>query len=213
MSKLFQHILDFPTAYRSFQRLVSPKESIPTHKILAQYIEEKFPEHKIIDIGCGDAIMASFLKEESDYIGLDYNPEYIKKAKEKYPGFDFRIADVSEIDPGSNKVIYILMGVVHHLDDNQVKELFTKIMKTNPEALIFCFDGVRLPKQNIIATLMMDLDRGNHVRTFEGYGGVLEGFNFIVRSDLLALPYNHILSAYNFNVCELNDYMTEMRAS
>jgi ubiquinone/menaquinone biosynthesis C-methylase UbiE len=209
MSKLYRHILDFPSAYRSFQNLLI-KHKISLQEAFAHYINEKHPDYKIIDIGCGDAPIAGYFKTESDYIGLDYNHKYIEAAQKKYPHFKFTVGDVLDIDASSGKVIYLLLGVVHHLDDNHTKDLIAKIKKMNANASILCLDGIRVPKQNPIAKLMKDLDRGKFVRTLEGYQAVLEGFNFSQRSDLSNLPYNHVISGYNFDTADFNKFFDKL---
>ncbi len=209
MSKLYKHILDFPSAYRYFQNLLV-KQKISLQEAFARYINDKYQNYKIIDIGCGDAAIASHFNPKTDYIGVDYNYKYVEAAQKKYPHFKFTVGDVLDIDTSSGKAIYLLLGVVHHLDDNHVKDLITKIKKINPTASILCLDGIRVPNQNPIAKLLKDLDRGKFVRTLEGYQKVLEGFNFSQRSDLITLPYNHVISGYNFDTVDFNEYYSRL---
>jgi trans-aconitate methyltransferase len=208
MSQLFTHILDFPTAYRSFQNWISSGR-VSFHQLLANYIKENFHNYRIVDIGCADAVLAQYLDQSIDYTGIDYNPKYIEKAKKQFPHFNFLVTDVEDLEINTDKIVYLLIGVVHHLNDEQVINLMNSIKQKSPHSIIICLDGVRVPNQNFIAKILKDLDRGNFVRTAEAYNKILEGFDFAFRSDMLSLPYNHIISTYNLDASDFNQYISD----
>lgn len=54
---------------------------------------------KILDIGCGTGNqVVNFGSKGYEVLGIDVSPSMIKKAKEKYPKYDFEVADASNID-------------------------------------------------------------------------------------------------------------------
>ena len=63
-----------------------------------------------------------------------------------------------------------LFGFIHHLNDNDIISLL-KILKhsLNKSGCICSIDGVFEPKQNPLARFLISKDRGQFIRTKEGY--------------------------------------------
>lgn len=54
----------------------------------------KNPGRAILDLGCGTGTLTHALLEKSPFVvGLDASPEMIAKARQLYPGLDFRVLD------------------------------------------------------------------------------------------------------------------------
>lgn len=54
---------------------------------------------KILDIGCGTGNqVANFAEKKFNILGIDVSPSMIKKAREKYPEYNFKIADALNDD-------------------------------------------------------------------------------------------------------------------
>lgn len=67
-----------------------PKEKM----IMGKY----FKKNKVLDIGCGcGRTTINLHKKGFKVIGIDYAPNLIKKAKEKFPNIDFRIMNASNL--------------------------------------------------------------------------------------------------------------------
>lgn len=204
-----RYFLRFPFVYRLYQKLIlGNKTSFPEY--LASFLSQHYFDHTIVDLGCGDAIIASFLDSETRYIGIDHNPRYIEKARSLYPNFKFHLGNLSELELIPQKQsIFLLIGVVHHLSDEEVISLISKIKQENTNPVIICWDGLRLPKQNFIARLLNDFDRGKYVRYLEGYKKILTDFDFIVRDDLLAMPFDSVISTFNLSNNDLNQFFID----
>lgn len=70
------------------------------HAFVSQYgqsvlaILDVKPGERILDLGCGTGDLAKQIHEQgADVIGIDASPDMIAKAKVKYPGLDFRVAN------------------------------------------------------------------------------------------------------------------------
>lgn len=83
------HLHTRPTPYRFVEE-----------KFLEGYFREHFQDRRVLEIGCGTGFFtAKMARTASQAIGLDYNPDYIKIAKERWPAsshanVDFRVCDI-----------------------------------------------------------------------------------------------------------------------
>src|SRR5205823_135010 len=73
---------------------------------------------RVLDIGCGPGTNASYFAGSS-YLGLDFNPEYIRSAQARYPGMRFITADATQFRPTERFDFVLLNSLLHHLDDRQ----------------------------------------------------------------------------------------------
>lgn len=98
------------------------------------------PEAKVVDVGCGEGVLANFLSISSparEIIGIDLNPKKIQiannaagtKANIKFLPCDALKFDFSKID------FVLLSDVLHHLDYDKQRKLLQKIAQ-NPLTLI-----------------------------------------------------------------------------
>jgi SAM-dependent methyltransferase len=138
---------------------------------------------RILDAGCGPRVIVPYLKKigNIDYTGIDSNPEYIRKAGQRYSDahYNFRCADVSAIQSmGTGEFdIVIMIGVLHHLDDGQAggcMQSIAKLLKNNGR---FCsFDGVYDEKVSRVERLVLQNDRGKYVRTPGAYAAIVNKY-------------------------------------
>ena len=163
-------ILSTPSIYNLTQLIMGG------NRIRQEFVDEFVrPElnFSILDVGCGTAEILACLPSEVRYWGYDISEEYIKSAQHFYGDRGvFRVGLIDEkclcTLPKFN--IILLIGVIHHLDDEEVIELFDllkgalatggRIVSMDP-----CFDQA----QSLIARFLINLDRGCNVRNAEGY--------------------------------------------
>ena len=193
-------ILNRPAIFGAFHRLVVRRDA--RRVLVDEYIRPNAGD-RLLDIGCGPASMLPYLKDVN-YTGLDLEENFIKQATVKYGGratfIHARIQDLStkfdcEFD------LAITIGVVHHLDDGEAKELFRAVSKLlKPGGRLVVSDPVFRERQNPLARMVMSFDRGKSIRTKEGYarlaGPELERVRTDVRSDFMRIPYDHCISVY-----------------
>lgn len=88
----------------------------------------------VIDFGCGHGYFSKYVK--GDYLGLDWSPEGIKKAKEMNPGREFVVADVMTYEAPRQFDYAVGFEIFEHLENP--KSFVENMLKAAPAA-IFCF--------------------------------------------------------------------------
>ena len=190
-------LLDRPALYNLSQRLLGGSSA---HYIYVNKYVKPDINDRILDIGCGAADILRFLPAV-EYLGFDINPRYINSARKKFGSrgtFLCRRVSKNAIGKTSAFDIVLACGVLHHLDDNDALQLFelTKIALRKGGRLV-TLDGCYINGQSRIAQYILSRDRGQHVRTKEGYldlaSKVFADIKTDIRHDMLRFPYTHII--------------------
>jgi len=193
-------ILNHPAIFNAFHRLVVKRDA---RQVLVDEYVKPIPGDRLLDIGCGPASMLPYL-DKVDYTGLDLEPNFVEQARAKYGDsatfVHARVQDLAE-KLHSQFDLAMAIGVLHHLDDGEARELFRavgKLLKAGGRLIVS--DPVSRAGQNPLARLVMSLDRGKSIRSKEGYealaGTELARTKTEVRSDFLRIPYDHCISVY-----------------
>lgn len=93
---------------------------------VAGQIRERRPA-KVLDLCCGTGLLSS-LVEQTDYLGVDLEPEYIGYAQKRYFSAQFVLADARTWNTDKKFDLVVCLGGVHHLPDND-QEAFIARMK------------------------------------------------------------------------------------
>lgn len=180
--------------YKAYQSLVTKSD---TYNIVYQEIFKFQKNSVVLDCGCGPAQYRDLIQTKN-YTGIDFNKNHIDKARKRFPNDKFIHGDVlnvsfSEDGPYSE---IILFGLLHHLNDSNVKDLGLhlkeggKIMTIDP---VYMNDNLDPYKR--IANFIASKDRGNYVRTEKGYKILFKSMNFKVETkvykNLLRIPFFH----------------------
>jgi SAM-dependent methyltransferase len=84
----------------------------------------------ILDIGCGDGRITSFLELEGvNYLGIDVVEECIKRNQERMPKHKFLLSNAL-VDVLPNVDLILCKDVLQHLENNQIALLVEKIRKS-----------------------------------------------------------------------------------
>lgn len=169
-SNLLYRLLSLPLVYHFSQFIMSATSF--RNATIKKYVKEK-KNLRILDIGCGPAeILKNFNK--INYYGFDTNLNYINYARKKYKNKNPKLYCRRFLKKDSinlPKMDYVLLfGIIHHLNDLEINTLLTlckKVMKKNGKLIII--EPVLLDKQNIIAKLLIKLDRGSNVKSKKSY--------------------------------------------
>ena len=194
------HILSNPRIY-SFMRFIIGG-SISSKILVNSYIQPKKGD-TILDIGCGPGDILDSLPSV-DYWGFDLNDEYINFARKRFlnRGKFFCKKVSRDAIPGKD-IFDIIMacGVFHHLTDEEASEMFElayTLLKSGGRFITF--DGVYVPDQSYFVRLLLSNDRGKYVRTEEQYRIIAQKYftdiQVSIRSDLLRIPYTHIIMEF-----------------
>jgi SAM-dependent methyltransferase len=187
-------LLKYSPIYQGFQRALG---SLRAQRILAEQHITPDPESRVLDIGCGPAGILQHLPD-CHYVGIDPNANYINAAKATFGvKGDFVVGDIhSTIIPDSQKFdIICALGVLHHLEDKEASSLCSFAARhLAPGGKFVTTDVVLLQDQRWIARKLAINDRGQNVRTPEGYRALVtdyfEDVSEIIWPDVYRVPYD-----------------------
>lgn len=192
-------ILSNAGVYDLFQKIMGAEDGRST--FVSRYVRAR-PGERLLDIGCGTAGLVSYLPGV-EYAGFDPDPGYIEAAKEKFrnragASFFCGIADDAALRALGKFDIVVASGVLHHLDDGQVRELAGLASRAlKPGGRLVTLDPCLVEGQSPIARFLALRDRGRNVRDLEGYRTlVAPAFASVtpeVRHDLGRIPYTHLI--------------------
>ncbi len=163
-------ILDKPVVYQQFQRLGGffGARILTISRFLVLSGDEK-----ILDIGCGPGFLRPYLPRSSEYIGFDTDKAYIDFARNNHGEnavYHHGVFDAESIPPVAPVDVVLMFGLLHHLDDDQAKELLNLAANTlTPEGCIITLDGCYDEMQSNLRSKMLDWDRGKLVRNEAQY--------------------------------------------
>jgi SAM-dependent methyltransferase len=190
-------ILSFPNVYSLSQNVVGGKR---LRKEIAKHYIRPQNGMKILDIGCGTGDILDYLPGV-DYVGIDPSESYISSAIHKFGdrgAFHAGRAEDAVWLTSSRFDLVLLIGVLHHLGDDQVNS-FLDLAKSTlySGARLVTVDPCFHKQQSIVARYFANKDRGQNVRTEGGYRTLFERhFTTVistVRHDLLNIPYTHCI--------------------
>jgi len=137
-----------------------------------QVIRDHFklsPGDQVLDLGCGTGEFSVFIPSQQ-YIGLDIEPAYIEYAKKNYAG-KFILGDASKLDfpdRSFNKIMVI--GVFHHMSDALSGKVLHEASRVLSDDGTFLFvEDLSSPENNFLTRWLHKLDKGEFIRTTEGY--------------------------------------------
>ena len=90
----------------------------------------------VLEIGCGNGYGARLIHQRSprSYVGIDVMEEQVKKARLRYPQYQFLIQDATDLSQFGNasKDVLIIFGVLHHIPEwRKVIDEIGRVLKPN----------------------------------------------------------------------------------
>tara|TARA_Y100001958_G_C21234583_1_gene560750 strand:- start:533 stop:1159 length:627 start_codon:yes stop_codon:yes gene_type:complete len=192
-SGIIYNFLDLPYVYKLFQFLLRKLNT--NQRLFGEIIDIK-KESVVLDCGCGPGTYRRYI-DTKNYIGIDINRKHIELAKKNYPEDKFFAEDLFNIENVSLERIdsVVMIGILHHLDDETCKKLFKNLYNTISEnGVINTLDPVYIKNQRLLAKFLASKDKGNYVRDPESYLELVSkeyNINSYVIDDLLRVPYDH----------------------
>ncbi len=154
----------------------------------------------VCDLGCGTAEILRFLPKEIEYFGCDISEKYLEHAKSmNYNNAKFFTINQSKIIFKKLEFdLFIGIGLLHHLDDNEVTELLEySYSKLKKGGRFISIDPCYIKNQFFISKYLIKNDRGQNVRTLKEMKSlILSDFKknkIIHKNNLLRIPYDHVI--------------------
>jgi SAM-dependent methyltransferase len=138
------------------------------------------PPDSILDVCCGTGSFATV--SEAPYLGIDLNPDYIARAKQKHgadPRRRFVQADVLTypFDDKAHTTLYV--NALHHFDDDSARTVLRHLRQITRHRLI-----VADPAPETLmpwSRLLIALDQGKFVRRGEALADLARSAGFAVQ--------------------------------
>ncbi|MGA2991958.1 MAG: class I SAM-dependent methyltransferase [Candidatus Korobacteraceae bacterium] len=190
-------ILANPTAYLAYQYIVGGIRA--RQRCIRDHVRPA-ESAVVLDIGCGPGYAVEcFIRPR--YFGFDISPQYIRHAKRKFGErveFYCQYFDEQTLSWLPQVDIVLLMGVIHHMDDESVVQLLELAKRSmKPMGRLYTLDGCYQHEQSRIDRFFLETDRGKHVRGEAAYlklvGKVFERVNGIIRKDLFFIPQTMLI--------------------
>jgi SAM-dependent methyltransferase len=196
MIQSIRSVLAIPAAYQLWWNVVGGHNQAKV--LVDEYVQPRVGT-RILEIGCGPGIIVRYLPQ-TEYLGFDLSRKYIELAKRRFPNAHFICERVSQFSLAKeqNFDVVLALGVVHHLDDAEARQLFQIAYDAlRPGGKLVTLDGVYADGQSPTARWLLAKDRGEYVRSERKYLGIAsQAFSDIrpsVRHDLLRIPYTHLI--------------------
>jgi cyclopropane fatty-acyl-phospholipid synthase-like methyltransferase len=191
-------ILSLPIAYSLLQKSLGGKRA---SKFFAENYVNAASKSKILDIGCGPSEILVHLPKDAGYVGYDLSEKYIDAARTRFGNRGtWHCAPVSEMcvnEVGTFDIV-IASGILHHLGNSEAMRLVEVAFSSlKPRGRLVCLENAFTDDQSYISRLIVSADRGQNVRTPDGYAELLyQHFSSVsthVYHDLLRIPYTHVI--------------------
>jgi SAM-dependent methyltransferase len=162
-------VLSLPWAFRAYQRAVGAQAY--KRALVATHLRPR-PGDRLLDIGCGPGDIVEELRGV-EYVGLDVSERYIEHARARFgTRGSFLAVDVIDADAGALGEFDLAYahGLLHHLSDtvaSRVCALAAAVLV--PSGTFVTADPCFHPDQSRMARLTVAWDRGQAVRTPNGY--------------------------------------------
>jgi 2-polyprenyl-3-methyl-5-hydroxy-6-metoxy-1,4-benzoquinol methylase len=165
---------------------------------------------EIHDVGCSDGSLAQSINlNNTKYFGYDIDAININAAKKKfrnYKNITFYYKSIDNIKViNKKKKIFILKGVLHHLNDQQIINFIKKLLKNDH---VIALDGFYHGNQSIISIILKRFDQGNFIRDYNGYKKLLKNFIFYKKINYYLRFYSHLLSSKNIDKLQIQKYFS-----
>ncbi len=165
--------LEHSSIYGWSQRLGAPTTR-RFRELIGEHVRP-LPEDALLDLGCGiGSYRACF---GCRYTGLDINPDYVERARERFPEDEIRTMDCTQLslDDASFDTA-VSVATTHHLSDPQLQAMVRETMRVlRPGGKLHIIDAV-LPLSGIrpFKWTWFRLDRGRYARHLERLVAVVE---------------------------------------
>jgi SAM-dependent methyltransferase len=167
--RLTDQIMENTHAYRLWQAPFVSQKFAPVlaHNDLARV-------RRVLDVGCGPGINTAYFSG-SDYLGIDWNPEYIEYARRRYQR-NFVVADVTRYtaSPDERFDFILVNSFLHHIDVPDVHRILSHVSTLLTEDGHIHILDIMLPRQPSIARSLARMDRGKFPRPVEEWLAMVE---------------------------------------
>ena len=169
MLKILYKMLEDSKVYNISQKLLGGDKAFRAIKETIARQLSGVSYNNVLDVGCGTGLFMDCF--EGDYMGIDINYDYMKRARGKKKG-DFIVADATRLHILNEKFdIVFNLGVLHHLNIQQRRRMLLEMRRVGKRGgHILIVDGlVPSDRSNVIGFILAKLDRGRYKMRIEDF--------------------------------------------
>lgn len=194
---LLQSILRFGFVYNYFMYILG-KFGTARLYIFAKYLPYT-PGMKVLDLGCGPGTNTDIFQQD-DYLGIDINERYIKKARSLRPNHAFKCGDFLDLDQSYDDhfSLVLMSGLIHHLSDEIAEKFIHKayeVLKNGGRMV--AIENCLHSKQSELKKKIILMDRGDHIRKLNHLSSLINRSHMqgsiSIEENLLLIPYTHAI--------------------
>jgi 2-polyprenyl-3-methyl-5-hydroxy-6-metoxy-1,4-benzoquinol methylase len=190
-----RRLLEFGVVYNFAMDLLGWQKGLT--RLVTEFIRPQVGM-KILDIGCGTSEVLTRMPKDINYFGIDLNEKYIAKNKIKYPYAKFETCKATDLHSTEKFDLIICSALLHHLENNEVEILLKTISNLLlPTGRVVILDPVKVPNQQFIAKFLINIDRGQNIKTEDGYKVLANKYFKNLKctvTNLSQIPYNHLIT-------------------
>lgn len=156
---------------RKYSELVPLAQVVFNRPALIEFIGNVSGK-KILDVGCGNGWLSAKLCEQgASCIGVDKSPEFIEKAKSKFPQVDFKVlngADMSEFSDSSFDCVVMSMVLIAIGSQSEFQKVFLecrRVLKDNGTLVFSIIHPVCVCNNKDAAREIILPDGGGYLQT------------------------------------------------
>lgn len=197
--KEIRSILNNSSAFDRWQSLVGAERA--KRWFIETYVKPRNPI-RILEVGCGTGALCQYLPANIEYLGVDIDEGYVIAARQAFPNRVFEHADVG--DPATFDALHgkfdivVAFGVLHHLDDNQVRRCLEGCSAALGKfGTFFSVDPCHRQHERPLEYLMKRFDRGRFIRSASSFRDLIaESFD----SAVVDIEMNQMAMQYSLAV-------------
>jgi SAM-dependent methyltransferase len=124
---------------------------------------------RVLDVGCGPGTNTRHFAQ-ADYLGIDFNPEYIESARRRYRRH-FEVADVTKynVAPTERFDFILANSLFHHIDTASTKRILAHLATLlTDDGHVHILDLV-MPPGPSIGRFLAKADRGDYPRPVDDW--------------------------------------------
>jgi len=157
-------LMEHPLVYRLWQAPFAEKKLAPffSHNDMRSM-------RRVLDVGCGPGTNAAHFSQ-TEYVGVDINPDYIADARRRHPGLRFVVADVTTSpELGARFDCVLVNSFLHHVNDHDARSILDHLAPlVTGDGYVHLLELV-LPERRSPAQLLARLDRGRYARPVDAW--------------------------------------------
>jgi SAM-dependent methyltransferase len=120
-------------------------------EICRQYLQ---PGMKVLDAGCGIGELVECLPPGIHYLGIDFCPGFVQKAKERYPDRAFEVCDLRDLSRFTDKefdivILRTMEGTIKRLSSQAWESVLRGLHRIGQQVLYFQADTTN-PNESVI---------------------------------------------------------------